>query len=474
MYNASMLAQRKRRIPWTAFVLAAIILAALFGVYIASPSISMFEPLSDSDNIPASAPIEIRFSQAMNHRSVERRFQVEPHVEGSFSWDGNTVIYQPEEPWPFDSEITVRLEGGARSERLLPIIGPTSWTFSTGGPRVAYLWPEDGPADLYIRPADGFGLQRLTQSENGVLDYTVMTDGYSVIYAELRQDGGSDLRQLNTLTGEDALLYACQEGERCQNLAISDQDILLFDRIQYDPGLSGQPVQVASSVWAFNLDAAQEPYRIGLDGHQSTSGDPSPAGWVAYYDVTLRAITIVESITEEEPAILNQIPNDLGFLGAWSPDGLLLLYPAITFLQEDDAVAGEALFFSHIYQTALPVGPSVDLSGSMAESVEDSSPAVSPDGQWIAFTRKYLGVETWTLGRQLWLMRADGSNPRQMTDDPALTCSSLVWREDSGAIVYVRVNEADYTQASEIWLLDVETGDVQQIVMGGFEPNWLP
>ena len=45
--------------------------------------------------------------------------------------------------------------------------------------------------------------------------------------------------------------------------------------------------------------------------------------------------------------------------------------------------------------------------------VEDVSPVFSPDGKWIAFARRYLDPLRWTPGRQVWLMRADGTEAVQ-------------------------------------------------------------
>ena len=469
-----MLSTRRRRIPWLAFVLAGIILAALFAGFLSSPRLVAYSPSSGELDVASSSSISLTFSEPMNPRSVEVRFHVEPPTEGSFSWEGNTLVFHPAEPWPYQSEVTVRLEGGARSERFLPIFGGMHWTFTTGTARVVYLWPEQGPADLYVRSIDEYRIERLTDTDYGILDYTLAPDGFSILYAALRGDGGSDLRLLDTLSGEDELILSCAEDIRCHNLAVSRSEILLYDRITLASSASGWTAESESRVWAVPLFEEGDPYPISASGHDSSTANPSPAGWTAYYDQTLRSITIVETILEAEPAILNQIPNDLGLLGSWSPDGLLLYFPSISFIQESELDPGEASFYSHIYQTALPVGPSVDLSGNLDTSVEDSSPSISPDGVWIGFTRKYLQASIWTLGRQLWLMRADGSNARQLTDDPAFTCSSLVWRYDSEALVYMRINEADYAQPSEIWWLNLASGNPERLVIGGFQPAWLP
>ena len=474
LYNASMFTPRRRGIPWPAYIMAAIILLGLASLYLAAPRLVSFFPQTDDGEVPASTPVRLTFSEPMNQRSVEVRFHVDPPMEGEFIWEGNSVEFFPSEPWPYHSSIEVRLDGGARSSRFLPLLGSSQWTFSTGTARVVYLWPEGGPTDIYARRMDEFEVDRLTTTPLGVMDYAIAPDGFTLVYAALRRDGGSDLRRLNSLTGEDELLYACDEAERCQNVAVSSSNIVLFDRIAYVASASGRPAQAESRVWALRLDSPADAYPIGTEGHDTTQGNPSQAGWAAFYDGTLRAITIVESIDIAEPDVLNQIPNDLGLLGSWSPDGLLLLYPAISFIQEGEVEPGAPLFYSHIYQTALPAGPSVDLSARIDISVEDSSPVTSPDGVWIAFTRKYLQAETWTLGRQLWLMRSDGSNQRQMTDEPAYTCSSPVWRFDSSALVYVRVNEGDYSRPSEIWWLDLDSGEPLQLVIGGVQPAWLP
>ena len=38
----------------------------------------------------------------------------------------------------------------------------------------------------------------------------------------------------------------------------------------------------------------------------------------------------------------------------------------------------------------------------------------------------------------------------------------------------MRINEADYAQPSEIWWLNLVSGNPERLVIGGFQPAWLP
>jgi TolB protein len=106
--------------------------------------------------------------------------------------------------------------------------------------------------------------------------------------------------------------------------------------------------------------------------------------------------------------------------------------------------------------------------------VEDASPVYSPFGDRIAFGRKALEQDKWTPGRQLWVMRADGSDARALTNDPLYNHSAFVWSPDGTLIVYVRFDVTDPASTPEIWMMSADGVSSQKLVAGGYLPQWLP
>ena len=456
---------------FTGFLLVAIL---------AAPRTEKLIPAPDSHGAPSTAHISLTFNQPMDLNSVETRLEIEPPLSGHLVWEGNTLIFDPLEPWPEGSTVTVRLAAGARSTRFLPMLWGQSWSFTIGAPRILYLWPTGDQADLYTVLLDGSETIRLTETPLGVIDYTLSYDGNRIIYAEAREDGGSDLRLIDLASGEQRLVYPCPERVLCQALALKPEgNILAFERLESTVGAAGKPVLGATQVWTINWDGEVEASHVGVGEHITSNPSWSPTGWLAFYDNTLMEIALVDVTLGTKSAPFNHIPNNLGLKGSWSPDGVFLVLPEIVFPQVDlgeEEGGTEELtpFYSHLYQVEVTSGITLDLTGEHAGRVEDASPVYSPDGEWIAFTRKYLEEDRWTLGRQLWIMRSDGSEAKQLTDESFYGYSSLAWSPDSSTLVCLRKNRMDLSQPGEIWLYEIEEGDHSQLVVGGYLPQWIP
>jgi Tol biopolymer transport system component len=356
---------------------------------------------------------------------------------------------------------------------FLPTLSARSWKFSVAVARVMYLWPSWDDADLYLTDLSARDPQRLTRTPYGVIDYIVDKQGANVFYAALRQDGGSDLRILNLPSGEDRLQYACPELSRCQALALHPNgSYLAFERHEYAVGAAGKPIAGPPEVWVLPLGSDVEAFSIAGQDYSTSQPLFSPDGWLAYYDERLRAVALLEEISETARPV-NFIPNDLGLLGSWSPDGSGLALVGM-LLSDGQGGPGEAVYRSHIYLVQVRSGYTIDLSGVSEDLVEDASPTYAPSGDWIAFSRRSLQEERWTLGRQLWLMQPDGSQASALTDSPSYNHASMNWSPNSRHLVFLRKNQSDLAKPPELWWLDVESGEGGRLVEGGYLPYWMP
>jgi Tol biopolymer transport system component len=452
-----------------------VFLALVALVLLAAPRVARTVPEEGSSDVSSKRPLQLVFTHEMEPDEVESRISIQPDVDVSFTWAERTLTIQPEEYWPEGETITLRLESGASAKIFLPILRSYTWLFQIAERRVIYLWPESGQADLYIRHLADEEAERLTQTESGVLDYSLSPDGDGVVYAAAQADGSTELRQITLSTGEDRQLYACPQDDCCQEVTHAPGgDRIAFERFGYITGQGGQPFPGPSSVWILDPGSPDESFPIGNADHITSSPNWSASGRLAYYDDTLKAIALVDIENDSDAEPFNFIPNDLGMSGSWSPDGQYLIYASIVIQDDDSEDDSNVPFYSHIYRMDVDTGNLTDLTGDAAGRVEDATPRYAPDGAWIAFTRKYLDEDRWTLGRQLWIMRADGSDPTQLTAEPNLHVSSVVWSPDAQMLVFVRKDQGDITQPIEIWVTTVDGDGLQLLVAQGYAPQWLP
>jgi Tol biopolymer transport system component len=440
---------RKSNRPWR--LLGTLGLLSLFTIiaFIFSPRVSSFSPTAESIGVPSSSPLVLEFSQDMDPISVETRLSLDPSLPGQFIWQDRVLTFQPQEPWPQGELITVRLQAGARSAQFLPILRSYSWAFTVGEPRVAYLWPASGPADIFTRSFETGSTLRITESPFGILDFVLSGDGTTIAYSLLREDGGSDLYAHTLADGQARLLVACPQGVRCQNPALSnDGTALAFERIED-----------STRVWLKVGDA--DPFPITESEGDTLSPAWSSDGLLAYYDREL------ESVMVYDEEILQSIPNSLGMLGAWSPDGAQLLLPEIAFPD------GGGDYISHLVLIEVPEGSIEDLSKESSGEVEDATPVYSPDGEQVAFARKYVD-ERWTPGRQLWVMGADGSHAQPLTNAPDFNHSGFVWSPNSDSILFTRFHLTQPSAPPEIWIVELASKQATQLVQGGILPQWIP
>lgn len=134
----------------------------------------------------------------------------------------------------------------------------------------------------------------------------------------------------------------------------------------------------------------------------------------------------------------------------WSPDGTRIVFSS----NRDDN--------REIYTMTMT---GADLQRLTHDDALDDQPVWSPDGRAIAYSSNRGG------SRDIFLMRADGSQQRNLSPHPAIDTRPH-WLPD-GRLAFV----SDRTGTFDIYILDVQTGDLQRLTNGVFNYRsavWSP
>jgi Tol biopolymer transport system component len=464
-YNLRM----KTRIIIAVITLVLLVLVGMVALaWLMRPRLMDVHPTAGAEAVPVTAQISLEFSRPMNEESVVKHLKIEPAIEGEYSWDQNMLLFIPKQSWPSGQMIKVNLEEGARAQSWLAFpMKAESWSFITRQAYLAYLWPSDGPADIYaLNPTSG-EIHQFTH-RMGVLEFTSSNDGITLFFSASNSQGGSDLYQLDMIeetnstddTYAPTKLLHCGAAQ-CRAPAISYEGLTLaYEYLLPDPkgGLGSAQIHLLNL-----MDKAIKP--IGQATHETVQPGWSSKGWLAYYDRTSQAYEVVDPELQNRIQLINQT----GQPGNWSFDGQFYLAPEIMYYPSSgDTETG----ISHLLQYSLAEEKSGDLSKE--DNVEDVEGTYSPNGLLIAFSRKYLDMERWTFGRQLWIMNPDGTNAHAITDEPYYNHFDLAWSWDSQMLAYVRFNEAQLFEPPELWMINADGSHPIQLIIGGYAPLWIP
>lgn len=447
------------------FIVLILALGGLYGLYtLLAPRVVRVSPADHSENVPVSAVIQVEFNHEIQTDPGRAYLDIQPPLAGTYQVQGNTLTFTPANPLDADASLKVKVNPGIKTKLGIPLLQSAGWSFSVKHPWLVYLLDYDGKTEIYQVDPQGLDTSQLIEHQESILDYSISSDGKSLIYT--CRDGNDTLIVWYDLTRHaGTLLYTCRNDLCSQPQLSPDQKYLAFTRGSAPQDLNPD----ASQVMLTTLNGEQlvgAPIQAAGNKHSTRDPSWSSSGWLEYYDDT----TAMYGFYQPNRGTRASYAHDTGEQGSWSPDGTIFYFPEI-FLPE----AGSRSLAKYSSQL---VGFNPDtqafshLTGN--DTTEDTLPVFSPDGKWVAFSRRYLTEAGWTPGRQFWLIRSDGNNPRPMTNQQDFSFSGYSWSPDSTKIAYLKFNTADYNLQREVWIMNISTGISQKIIINGYQLGWIP
>jgi dipeptidyl aminopeptidase/acylaminoacyl peptidase len=136
----------------------------------------------------------------------------------------------------------------------------------------------------------------------------------------------------------------------------------------------------------------------------------------------------------------------------WMPDGKSFLFTSLRI--KDSEYAWRE---SEIYKADAATGAVTQLTKRKGP---DNNPVPSPDGKMIAYTGYDSTDATWK-DAILYVMDADGSNPRALTEKLDRAPSGMIWAPDNAGIYFTAENEG----SRNLYFTSLK-GDVRQVTKG--------
>jgi Tol biopolymer transport system component len=446
-------------------ILALGFLVGLAAIYLYfAPRVSAFQPAKDQ-RTGSHAAIEVRFSTAMDPRCTESHFKIDPGVEGDLTVQGDTLRFIPKLSWPTGATVRVTVQRGACSQRGLPLLADVSWNFTPSISRVAYISSANDRTSLMSVSADGGEPAELAHSALPIQDFQISPRGDFLVFSTGSLDGPGKIWIVPFDASAPQLLVDCG-GDACHDPVISpDGSLVAYERARMEPSPSGSTLPQNPFIELLDLGDRQRRV-ISPDGVIGRNPAWAPSGWLSYFDATRQAIVV-----DDLHGGTTLIPNATGEEWVWLPDGTGVIFPEITLEGEDTSSRHSSSIFSHLILVTVKTNERKNLSAEA--QIDDSSPAVSPDGRQLVFARNFFDSR-WTPGRQLWILTLEDSSTRALTQTPDFGHSSIHWSPDGSRLAFMRFHETNPSDPPEIWCMNADGRDARHLATGGFLPQWLP
>ena len=320
-------------------------------------------------------------------------------------------------------------------------------------PMIAYLGNPLDASEIWLAAANGSSSQQLTATGGMVYDFTVSPDGEKILYSVNRPDGSRGLSVIDSGGGDAKLLVDCGN-DRCEKPAwSSDGRWIAYSQFVNIGGAATRVVAIypndgaPPTTWEDTQLTGTNPV-FSPDSQKLAMNNPEE-GFIRILDLTT--------------GIQQQVPTSTPDPVTWALDSNYIFF-------NENNVVGEFLQ-SRLYRVELatlqvePFLP-VQLSGYDVAGL-----TFSPDGEWLALDLRGLDYQS---GRQIYILKADGSQCQVVSNDPGTSHAGVHWSPDGSWLVFQRYTPGSINAVPQIVVWERASGSFTVVAENGALPVWVP
>ncbi|HUI90110.1 MAG TPA: sulfite exporter TauE/SafE family protein [Anaerolineales bacterium] len=327
--------------------------------------------------------------------------------------------------------------------------------------RLVYLAPDNQPQSedqLFMRALNGGTPKQLTKESSGISGYSISPDAKTILYTTFKVDGSSSISAINADDTQPRLVLNCPASQCGDPQWYPDGQKVVYQRVDY----VGDSALSKFSIWWLDLQTGKTvPVFQDQTFPSSAPAFSADGKWLSYISPANNTIQIYGLQDAKDLSI------PIGYQGlmpeVWSPASDSILFW--------DSVSPEAGSSIHVRRYILSSGQKIDLGAT--DDQTDYSASWSPTAEWIAIDRNLSTSDSTKKGDQVWLVRPDGTQSHVILDEPNVSYTDLNWSPDGGYLAYTRYSYDNIGQ-SDVWMINIQTGQTTMLASGGFIPTLLP
>ncbi len=321
---------------------------------------------------------------------------------------------------------------------------------------LAYLAPSRQP-ELWLDDLRGGQPRRLTDTGGRVYDFAVAPDGEHLAYSRFNELGGVSLWLVDRAGRSQALLEC--GADWCINPGYSpDGARLAYARRTAGAAAGSSPG--LPRIWVMNLASGETQALTANPGISGSGPAFSPDGRrLVFYDDSSQGLRVFDLGTGNSTLL----PSEAGMSGRWAPDGETLYYlkPALS----------ESTGYEELYRYSIRSGDSGPALGTETDLLDYAPVSFAPGGEWLVVPAREVGGSP---ARQLWLMRIDGSERRQLTGDPLVNAGAAQWDPHGGRVAFQSLELGGSDRLPKVMVWSQGSGEFRTVAEDAALPQWVP